>query len=65
MYQPPHFRTDDPAIAAESMRRHPFAGVASAATATGPGATPGPPVDPFRRAVEGAMQQAVRAQEGK
>lgn len=29
MYQPPHFRSDDPAIAAELMRSHPFASLIS------------------------------------
>lgn len=29
MYQPPHFRSDDPAIAAELMRRHGFASLVS------------------------------------
>jgi transcriptional regulator len=29
MYQPPHFRSDDPAIAAELMRSHPFATLVS------------------------------------
>ena len=29
MYQPPHFKSEDPAIAAELMRRHPFATLVS------------------------------------
>ncbi|RYY86517.1 MAG: FMN-binding negative transcriptional regulator [Comamonadaceae bacterium] len=29
MYQPPHFRSDDPAIAADLMRAHPFASLVS------------------------------------
>lgn len=29
MYQPPHFKSDDPAVAADLMRRHPFASLIS------------------------------------
>src|SRR5688572_26558201 len=29
MYQPPHFKSDDPSVAAELMRRHPFASLIS------------------------------------
>lgn len=29
MYQPPHFKSDDPALAADLMRRHPFASLIS------------------------------------